>query len=168
MLQWLYTYVAGSCSQCLSVFSNVCCKCVYLDVAYVFNMMSVFYLDIAYVYNGFKCFHVFLQVFQTHVSFVFRRMLHLLHLDISKLDWVLQLPPRLSAVSPRCQTQEGGGGPHVLACARNGRDVGGRHGMREGGSGAGSRQELASRRQLHPFPNKLAQKAGCLWAPSKD
>jgi hypothetical protein len=36
---------------------DVCCKCVYLDVAYVFTqMMQAFYLDITYVYNGFKCF----------------------------------------------------------------------------------------------------------------
>jgi hypothetical protein len=38
-------------------FFDVCYKCVYLDVAYVFTyMMQVFYLDVAYVYNGFKCF----------------------------------------------------------------------------------------------------------------
>ena len=36
---------------------HICCKRVYLDVAYVFtHMMQVFYLDVAYVYNGFKCF----------------------------------------------------------------------------------------------------------------
>jgi hypothetical protein len=57
MLQWLYTYVVSSCSQCFICFSDVCCKCVYLDVAYVFaHMMQVFYLDVSYVYNGFKCF----------------------------------------------------------------------------------------------------------------
>ena len=79
-------------------------------------MMQVFYLDVAYVYiKGFKCFQVFLQVFQTHVSFVFRRILQLLHLNVSKLDRVLYLSPRISVVSPRCQTQKasaGGGGPH--------------------------------------------------------
>jgi hypothetical protein len=33
-----------------SIFFDVCCKCVYLDVAYVFTyMMQVFYLNIAYV-----------------------------------------------------------------------------------------------------------------------
>jgi hypothetical protein len=39
-------------------------------------------------------FHVFLQVFQTHVSnvsFVFRRILQLLHLDVLKPDRVLHL-----------------------------------------------------------------------------
>ena len=75
-------------------------------------MMQVFYFDVAYVYNGFKCFSGVLQVFQKHVSFVFRRMLQLLHLDVSKLDQVLYLPPRISTVSPRCQAREDRGGPH--------------------------------------------------------
>ena len=60
-------------------------------------------------------FQVFLQVFQTYVSnvlFVFKRMLQLLYLDILKLDQVLHLPFRLSAVSPQCQVWEGRGGPH--------------------------------------------------------
>jgi hypothetical protein len=49
-------------------FSDVCCKCVYLDVAYAFtHMMQVFYLDVAYVYNGFKYFY---KCFQLHVSCV--------------------------------------------------------------------------------------------------
>jgi hypothetical protein len=77
-------------------------------------------------------FQVFLQVFQTHVSnvlFVFRRILQLLHLDVSKLDRVLHLPPRLSTVSPWCQAWNVGGGPtgadgpHVLAGVRSKRDV---------------------------------------------
>ena len=44
--------------------------------------------------------------FQTYVTIVAS--------DILKLDRVLHLPPRLSAVSPRCQAWEGGGGggPH--------------------------------------------------------
>ena len=87
MLQWLHAYVVSVCSQCFIRFSYACYKCIYLDVAYVFtHMMQVFYLDVAYVYNGFKCFHVFFQVFQTHVSFIFKCMLNLLHLDVSKLD----------------------------------------------------------------------------------
>jgi hypothetical protein len=40
-----------------SIFSDICCKCVYLDVAYVSHIcLLVFCLDVAYVYNGFKCF----------------------------------------------------------------------------------------------------------------
>jgi len=45
-------------------------------------------------YNGFKYFQVFLQVSQMHVSnvsFVFKSMLHLLHLDVSKLDRCISL-----------------------------------------------------------------------------
>jgi hypothetical protein len=41
-------------------------------------------------------FHVFLQVFQMHVSSVsdaFIRMLQMLHLDVLKIDWVLHLYP---------------------------------------------------------------------------
>ena len=41
-------YVANVCSQCFICFSNVCCKCVYLDVAYVSHIASV-YLDVEYV-----------------------------------------------------------------------------------------------------------------------
>jgi len=65
-----------------SVFSNVCYKCIYLDIAYVFiHMMQAFYLDVAYVYNIFKyfsgvfasvsdaCFKCFI-CFQTYVAIV--------------------------------------------------------------------------------------------------
>jgi hypothetical protein len=64
-------------------------------------------------------FQVFLQVFQMHVSnvsFVFKRALQLLYLDVSKLDRMLHLPPRSSAVSPQCQAREastGGHGPRL-------------------------------------------------------
>jgi hypothetical protein len=112
-------------------FSDECCKCVYLDIAYVFtHMMQMFYLDVAYVYNGFKCFckcfrHMF-QMFYLFSDICYR----LLHLDISKLDRGLHLPPRLSAVSPRYQAWEGGavttgaGGLHVLVGGRSRRDMG--------------------------------------------
>jgi hypothetical protein len=49
-------------------------------------------------------FQVFLQVFQTYVlnvSSVFKRMLQVLYLDVSKVDWVLHLPPRFQL--PRLQ-----------------------------------------------------------------
>jgi hypothetical protein len=91
------------CSKCFHVAS---CKCVYLNVAYVFtHMMQVFYLGVAYVYNGFKCFScVFIVVsdacfkcfiyFQTYVAIVAS--------GCFKLDRVLHLPSRLSSVSPWC------------------------------------------------------------------
>ena len=69
---------------------------------------------------GFKCFQVFLQMFQMHVlnvSSVFRRMLQVLYLDVSKVDRVLHVPrfllPRLgvssspSAALHPSQTAEG-------------------------------------------------------------
>jgi hypothetical protein len=53
-------------------------------------------------------FQVFLQIFQTHVlnvSFVFRRMLQVLYLDVLKLDRVLHLSPRL--LLPRLGVRHG-------------------------------------------------------------
>jgi hypothetical protein len=94
-------------------------------------MLQAFYLDVAYVLQLFlSIFQVFLQVFQTHVlnvSFVFKRMLQVLYLDVSKVDWVLQLPsrfqlPRLgvssspSAALHPSQTEEG----RRRGCARAG------------------------------------------------
>jgi hypothetical protein len=83
-----------------SVFLDVRCMCVYLDIAYVSHIcLEVFYLDVVYVFAMFlSVFQVFLQVFQMHVSSVsstFRRMLKVLHLNVSKVDRVLRLPPRL-------------------------------------------------------------------------
>jgi hypothetical protein len=47
MLQWLHTYVASVYSQCfICFFSDVCCKRVYLDVAYVSSYVVIFYLDV--------------------------------------------------------------------------------------------------------------------------
>jgi hypothetical protein len=39
------------------LFLDVCCKCVYLDVAYIFtHMLQVFYLDVACVLQWFQVF----------------------------------------------------------------------------------------------------------------
>jgi hypothetical protein len=89
MLQWLYTYVASVCSKCFICFSDICCKYVYLDVAYVSHICcKVFYLDIAHAFAmTFKCFQVFLQAFQTYVSSIssaFRHMLQIFHLLFQK------------------------------------------------------------------------------------
>jgi hypothetical protein len=101
----------------------------------------VFYLDVPYVYNGFKCFSCVFARFQTHFkfSFVFRRMLQLMHLDVSKLDQVLHLPTCLSVVSPWCQAREDidgphwRGRPHMLAGGAAGETWAGRRGTRDGG-----------------------------------
>jgi hypothetical protein len=58
-------------------FSDICCKCVYLNVAYVFtHTIQVFYLNVVYIFIMVSnVFQMFLQVFHTHVlnvSFVFR------------------------------------------------------------------------------------------------
>jgi hypothetical protein len=55
MLQWLYTYVANFYSQCFICFPDVCCKCVYLDVAYVSHICCKYYI---------WTLHMFLQRFQ--------------------------------------------------------------------------------------------------------
>jgi hypothetical protein len=81
--------VASVYSKCFICFLDVCCKYVYLDVAYISHICyKCVYLDVAYVFNSFfKCFHVFLQVYETHVSrvsYVFISMLQMFHLDIRK------------------------------------------------------------------------------------
>ena len=75
-----------------SFFSDVCCKCVYLNVAYASHICCKYFIWMLRMFcNGFQ---VFLQVFHTHVpnvSSIFRRILQVLHLDISKLDRVLHM-----------------------------------------------------------------------------
>jgi hypothetical protein len=59
--------------------------------AYVANILSGCCVRVAEV---FKCFMCFSQVFQTHVlnvSFVFRRMLQMFHLNVAKVDRVLHM-----------------------------------------------------------------------------
>jgi hypothetical protein len=70
MLQW-FVHVCCKClfSMFYLFFSDVCRKCVYLDVAYVLHwILQVFYLDVPYVCNSFQVFfYVFLQVFHINV-----------------------------------------------------------------------------------------------------
>jgi hypothetical protein len=57
------------------------------------HMLQIFYLDVTYVLQRFSSIScVFLQVFQTYVLFIFRRMLQMLYLDVSKVDWVFESP----------------------------------------------------------------------------
>jgi hypothetical protein len=58
MLQWLYTYVASIKVLNVSAVLNVCCKCVYLDVAYVALAIKVLCC---------KCTFQMFQLFQTYV-----------------------------------------------------------------------------------------------------
>jgi hypothetical protein len=76
-------------------FWTYCCKCIYLDIVYVSHICCKCFIWIlrmfAMVFNYFSC---AFQVFQQHVSnvsFVFRCMLQVLHLDASKVDQVLHM-----------------------------------------------------------------------------
>jgi hypothetical protein len=89
-------------------FRCVCCKCVYLDVAYVSqNIYKCFIWMQRMFCNGFKCFYVFLQVLQMYfssVSSTFRQMLQMVQMSVSNVDRVLHLPhclmlPRLGVSS---------------------------------------------------------------------
>jgi hypothetical protein len=77
-------------------------------------MMHVFYSDVAYGCNGFQvCFRCVFQVFYKHVSSVsttFTRMLQVLYLDVSKVDWVLDLlsPPSAALSLPEPATPRSG------------------------------------------------------------
>jgi hypothetical protein len=65
MLQWLYTYVTNVSSQCFSVFLDVCCKCVYLDIAYVSHICSKYFIWMLHTCcNDFQAFDVFFHVFE--------------------------------------------------------------------------------------------------------
>ena len=87
----------------------------------LFGHCIYFYINDASVLYGY---YVYLKFFKCFWK-CFRRMFQifhlfsdvccvLLHLDASKLDRVLYLPPRLSAFSPWCQAREGEGGPTCL------------------------------------------------------
>jgi hypothetical protein len=113
-----------SVSNVLPVFSDVCCKCVCLDVAYVSHIcFKCFIWMLRMCYNGFQVFLCFLQVFQVHVSSVssvfvcILQVLYLVRYFKSRLS-VASLSSS-SAASPWClslpfvalhhsQTAEGG------------------------------------------------------------
>jgi len=81
MLQWLYTMLQRYVPNVSFVFSDIllqvcltgCC------IRYT-HMLQVFYLDIAYVCNVFQVFHKDVS----SDSYMFRRMLQVLHLDVQK------------------------------------------------------------------------------------
>jgi hypothetical protein len=90
MLQWLYMYVANVYSQCfIYIFKRmlqVClagrCICFH---TYVASILSGCCICFAMGFKYISC--VFLQVFRTYVLnvlAVFRRMLQVMHLNVSK------------------------------------------------------------------------------------
>jgi hypothetical protein len=99
MLQWLYTYVVNVYSQCFICFLDICCKCVYLDVAYVSHIcckcLSVCCVYVAMVFKCFMCFFASVSdacfkhfiCLQTYVASVVS--------ECFKSKSVLYLPPRL-------------------------------------------------------------------------
>jgi hypothetical protein len=55
------------------VFWTYCYTCVYLNIANLSHICCKRFIWILCIFSmGFKCFHVFLQMFQKYVSFVFR------------------------------------------------------------------------------------------------
>ena len=82
MLQTSVPNVSSVFRRMLQVCLFGCCIC-------FTHMLQVFYLNVEYVCNDFRVFSGVLQVFQANVSSVtsiFRRMLQLLHLDVSKVN----------------------------------------------------------------------------------
>jgi hypothetical protein len=78
-------------------------------------MLHIFHTYVASILSGccvcctwfssvFRCFcKCFIQMHVLSISAAFRRILQMLHLDVSKVDWVLHLAPSSSlAASPRC------------------------------------------------------------------
>jgi hypothetical protein len=80
-------------------FSNICCKCVYLDVAYVSHISCkcIFFSMLHIFCNGFfKCFYnVSYACFKYFICL--QTMLQMFHLDVSKVDRVLLLGTHLPA-----------------------------------------------------------------------
>jgi len=75
----------------LFFFSDVRCNCVYLDVVYVSFICCKCFICMLHMSALISS---VLQVFQTHILnilFVFRRMLEVLHLDVSQVDRVLHM-----------------------------------------------------------------------------
>jgi hypothetical protein len=50
-----------------SIFLDISCRCIYLDVVYVSHICYNFLYGCSYVYNGFQVFSTILQVFQMYV-----------------------------------------------------------------------------------------------------
>jgi hypothetical protein len=87
--KWLYTYVVSVYSKYfICFFRRMLQACLFGCCICFTHMLQLFYLEAVYVLQWlFKCFQVFLQVFQTHVSSVssaFICMLQIFHFNVSK------------------------------------------------------------------------------------
>jgi hypothetical protein len=92
MLQWLYMHVASVCSQYFICFSDVCRKCVYLDVAYVSHIYvaKCFIWMLRMFTMVFRCF-LSVSAYVSSVLYVFFCTLQVLYLDVLKVDRVLHI-----------------------------------------------------------------------------
>jgi hypothetical protein len=82
----------------------------------------------------FKCFHMFLQVFRTHVlsvSSVFKRILQMFHIDVSKVDRVLCILQHDSPATTCCSCWD-----VVHTCGKRRNGV--LHGWSAGSKGSGA------------------------------
>jgi hypothetical protein len=89
MLQVMHICYKVLFSMFYLFFRDVRYKCVYLDVTYIPHICYKCFIWILRMF--YNVFHVFLQVFQMHVSSVSSAFRHMLHLDVSKVDQVLHL-----------------------------------------------------------------------------
>jgi hypothetical protein len=89
MLQCLNTLQA-SVSNVSSVLSHACCKCVYVDVAYISHICCKCFVCMLRMFcNDFQMFSCVFTSVQTHVSSVssaFGHIFQMLHPDVSKVD----------------------------------------------------------------------------------
>jgi hypothetical protein len=100
-------HVASVCFECFRCFtgmfhlcfSNACCKCVYLDVAYVSHISCMCFIWMLQWFSSifFMCLRSI-----SSVSTAFRRMLQLLYLNVLRVDRVLHLSSPPSTASSRC------------------------------------------------------------------
>jgi hypothetical protein len=100
-------YVAKVYYQCFIYVFRTYVASVFIWMLHMFyTYVATFYLDVAYVCNDFKVFSgVFFLVFQKpvlSVSYAFRRLLQLLHLDVPNVARILYLSSSPSTTSSRC------------------------------------------------------------------
>jgi hypothetical protein len=124
MLQWLYMYVASSCSQCficffrrmLQVYLSRCCICFHIYDANVLSRCCVCLQWFQVIFRCLcRCFRCMFQMFHLFSDVCCNYCICMFKTRSSVVS-----PPHLSAVSPRCQAWEGegvptgAGWPHVL------------------------------------------------------
>jgi hypothetical protein len=145
MLQRQYMYVASVCSNVSPVFSEACCKYVYLNIAYVSHIYcKCFYLGVTYVlqvfFTFFNCFRYMFQVFHLSSDVCCKYFIQMFQKKIrcytrcngaggtyALLAWCASPSPLLSSppslpfpLSHRnsSSSAENGGGTYGPACAR--------------------------------------------------